>query len=91
LWRGRRGAFLQSNAEARLARRTIRTPGEPLSEFRKDHVTWSSELKFRGESYGWEAMILREGELSISRRFLLRSQAMAWADAERADIEKGWR
>jgi hypothetical protein len=72
-------------------RRTTRTPCEPLWEFRKDHVTWSAELKFHGESYGWEALILRAGELSISRRFLLRSHAVAWAESEQADIEKGWR
>ena len=29
-------------------------PTEPSWELRKDHVTWSAELRFHGESYGWE-------------------------------------
>jgi hypothetical protein len=46
---------------ARLPRR-----GEPLWELRKDHVTWSCELRFEGESWGCEAQILREGELHMA-------------------------
>jgi hypothetical protein len=53
------------------------------------HVVSGTEVS--RESYGWEALILRAGELSISRRFLLRSHAVAWAESEQADIEKGWR
>jgi hypothetical protein len=34
---------------------------ERLWEIRKDHVTSSADLRFHGESYGWEAMILRDG------------------------------
>jgi hypothetical protein len=62
---------------------------EPLWELRKDHVTWSGELRFQGESYEWEAMILREGELSISQRFVMKEHAIQWAESERANIEKG--
>jgi hypothetical protein len=38
-------------------------------EIRKDHVTWRCDLRFHGESYAWEAMILRDGDLAISQRF----------------------
>jgi hypothetical protein len=48
---------------------------------------WSCELRFHGESYGWEAQLLREGELVIGHRFLLRQLAEAWADTERQILE----
>jgi hypothetical protein len=57
---------------------------------RKDHVTWTCDLRFHGESYGWEAMILRDGELFFSCRFVLKAVAAQWAEGERRDIEKGW-
>jgi hypothetical protein len=41
------------------------------------------------ESYGWEAQILREGELVIGQRFVLREMAQAWAEAERQILKKG--
>jgi hypothetical protein len=52
-------------------------------------VTWSCELRFHGESCGWEAQILREGELVIGRRFDLRRQAVQWAEVERQILETG--
>jgi hypothetical protein len=61
-----------------------------LWTLRRDHVDWSCELLFRGESYGWEARILRAGEMFISQRFLLRAHADAWVAEQRADIERGW-
>ena len=51
-------------------------PGEPIWELRHDRVTWSCELRFHGESCGWEAQILREGELVIGRGFDLRRHAV---------------
>ena len=62
-------------------------PGEPIWTLRANHVTWSCEFCFRGESYGWEARILREGVLGIGHRFLLRRLAEAWADTERRILE----
>jgi len=47
-------------------------------------VTWSAEPFFRGEGYGWEAQILRNGQLTIGRRFLLKAEAVNWAEAEKA-------
>jgi hypothetical protein len=63
-------------------------PGEPLWSVRKGDVTWSAELRFNGE-YGVEAQILRNGELVIGRRFLLKEQAIRWAEAERQHRERG--
>lgn len=54
--------------------------GEPIWELRRNHVTWSCERRFYAESWGWEAQILREGELVIGHRFLLRRLAEAWAE-----------
>ena len=60
----------------------------PLWEFRKDHITWSAELRFHGELWDWDAYILRNGDFSISRRFDLKALAVQWAELERADIEQ---
>jgi hypothetical protein len=60
-----------------------------LWTLRKDHVTWTCELKFHGESYGWEAQVFRETDFRIGRRFLLKADTIGWADAERQYREKG--
>jgi hypothetical protein len=62
-------------------------PAEAVWSIRKDHVTWSCELRFHGESVGWEAQILRDGDLSIARTFILRDLAMGWAKNERDRLE----
>ena len=41
------------------------------------------------KSYGWEAMIFRDADLRIGRRFILREEAIGWAESERKDLEKG--
>ena len=64
---------------------------ERLWEVRKDHVTWSGDLRFHGESYGWEAMILRDGELAISQRFVLKAAAIGWTEVQRGEIQRGWK
>jgi hypothetical protein len=46
-------------------------------------VTWSGELRYHGE-YGVEAQILRNGELSMGRRFMLKEEAVRWAEEEKA-------
>jgi hypothetical protein len=35
-------------------------------------------------------MILRDGDLFVSRRFALKEAAIGWANEQRGDIEKGW-
>jgi hypothetical protein len=49
----------------------------------KGDVTWSAELFFRGAGVGWEAQILRDGDLVIARTFMLRDVAVGWAKNER--------
>jgi hypothetical protein len=66
-------------------------PRETLWILRHDHVDWSCELVFRGESYGWEARVVSNGELFASRRFILRGLAEQWAGEMRRDVERGWR
>jgi hypothetical protein len=80
-------AFYRPNRPPRPPRQP--TPGEPLWELRQDHVTWSCELSCHGESYRWEAQILRDGELFIGQRFVLRQMAEAWAEEERKVLERG--
>jgi S1-C subfamily serine protease len=67
----------------------VSTPGEEIWRTHVVHVWWSCELRFHGESYGWEAQILRDGGLVMGRRFLLRELAVNWAMSERASIERG--
>ena len=55
---------------------------------RKGNVTWSAELRFHGESVGWEAQILRDGELVIGRTFMLKELAVGWAEQERKHIKR---
>lgn len=66
--------------------------GDPLWTMRAGGVSWSAELRFHGESYGWEAQILRDGELVIGRRFDTRALAVRWAEIERsALVADNWR
>jgi hypothetical protein len=62
---------------------------ERLWEISKDHVTWSADLRFQGESYGWEAFTLRNGELSRGQLFVGKKDAIAWAEYQRVDIANG--
>ena len=78
-------AFYRPNHPG-LARRQP-TAGEPIWSFRQEHVTWSCELRFHGESWGWEAQILREGELVIGRRFDTKALAEQSAELEKQAIE----
>jgi hypothetical protein len=54
---------------------------------RRANVTWSCELRFHGESVRWEAQILRDGDLSLARTFILRDLAVGWAKNERDRLE----
>ncbi len=49
------------------------------------------ELRFHGESYGWECQCLTDGELAYGRRFVLRALALEEAEAQRARLQQaGW-
>ena len=61
-------------------------PGELLFEFVRasDRAPMSVELRFHGETYGWEAQILERGELFVSHgAFVTRGLAVQWAEQER--------
>jgi hypothetical protein len=54
-----------------------------------DRAPMSCELRFNGESYGWEAQFSERGELLCSRgRFVTRPLAVQWAEIVRADFER---
>jgi hypothetical protein len=60
---------------------------ELLFEFVRasDRAPMSCELRFNGESYGWEAVFYERGELLISHGgFVTRALAVQWAEGERA-------
>jgi len=63
-------------------------PGEPLFEFvRATDRRWIVvELRFNGESYGWEAQLLEDGiDLFVAHgQFPTRALAVQWAEVERA-------
>jgi hypothetical protein len=66
------------------------TPGEPLFSFQTaDKRHYTSELRFHGESYGWEAQFLEGGELRYGRMFMLREEVIWWAEGERRELEAG--
>ena len=73
---------------ARVAR-----PGERLFEFLRgggsDRAPMTCELRFNGESYGWEAQFFERGELWYAHgAFVTRALAMQWAEEERKAIER---
>jgi hypothetical protein len=65
-------------------------PGEAIWTVTHDHIGWSCELRFEGESYGWDARIFRAGDFFGSHRFILRAAAERWANEWKQLIEKGW-
>jgi hypothetical protein len=80
--------FYSPNTNPPTAR--VRRSGEVLWTLTKNHVFWSCELRFHGESVGWEAQILRDGDLVMARTFQLHDVMVGWAESERVDIERGW-
>jgi len=66
-------------------------PGEPVWTLRNGGRLAECELRFHGESYGWEAQFFRDGEFFSGRRFDLKAQALQWAELERQALEQeGW-
>jgi hypothetical protein len=50
------------------------------------------ELRFHGESYGWESQFRERGELFYSRGgFMTRALAVQWAAEERKAMERNTR
>lgn len=76
-----------------------RTPKPPRQAKPGAHV-WSlfkpgrridCELRFHGESYGWECQCLEDSGLRYGQRFVLRAEALDEAEAQRRHlIGEGW-
>jgi hypothetical protein len=64
-------------------------PGEPLFTFVRaaDRAPMACELRFHGESYGWEAQFYERGEILIGRRFHTKGLAIQWAEEEKKALE----
>ena len=64
---------------------------EPLWSLWVAGVTWSCQLVFHGESYGWEAQILHNGELFAAHgAFVTKAAAVQWGQEQRRGAEKGF-
>jgi hypothetical protein len=65
--------------------------GELLFEFVRvsDRAPMTCELRFHGESWGWEAQFFERGEFLIGRRFNTRAMAVQWAEEERKTLGHG--
>lgn len=64
-------------------------PGELIFEFLRgsDRAPMSCELRFNGESYGWEVQFFEHGDFLFARgAFITRAAAIAWAKCERHDM-----
>ena len=74
-----------------LAPPRVRKPGERLFEFVRasDRAPMSCELRFHGESYGWEVQFFERGDFLCGHgTFVLRAQAVQWAEAEWKELEQ---
>lgn len=66
-------------------------PGELVWSLQKAERRVDCELRFHGESYGWECQCLHEGVLAYGRRFPLRAHALQEAEAQRRRLlGEGW-
>ena len=64
---------------------------EHVWSLRKNGKQVDCELRFHGESYGWECQCLRDGELEYGRRFVLREHVLAEAEGQRQRLmREGW-
>jgi hypothetical protein len=67
------------------------TPGEHVWSLRKNGKRIDCELRFHGESYGWEVQCLHDGVLAYGQRFILHEHAVAEAEPQRQRLAKeGW-
>lgn len=81
--------FYSPNAKPALPRE--RKPGEHVWTLQKAGRHVDCELRFHGESYGWECQCLYDGDLAYGRRFLLHADALGEAEAHRQRlIGEGW-
>jgi hypothetical protein len=65
--------------------------GEHVWSLRKNGRQVDCELRFHGESYGWECQCLYNGDLGYGRRFVLRADALEEAESQRRRLlNEGW-
>jgi hypothetical protein len=76
---------------SRLPSRRVPRPDELLFEFVRisDRAQFRCELRYRGDFWGVEAEVFKQGCLLIARRFETKALAMRWAELERQQIENG--
>ena len=66
-------------------------PAERVWSLHKNGRDVDCELRFHGESYGWECQCLHNGDLAYGRRFTLRAHALEEAEAHRQRLlALGW-
>jgi hypothetical protein len=66
-------------------------PSERVWSLHKNGREVDCELRFHGESYGWECQCLHDGDLAYGRRFPLRAHALEEAEAHRQRLlALGW-
>lgn len=66
-------------------------PGERIWTLQKNGRQVACELRFHGESYGWESQFLYDSVLVYGQRFVLRAGALAEAEAQHTRlIDEGW-
>ena len=66
-------------------------PGTHVWTVRKNGRHVECELRFHGESYGWECQCLYDGELAYGRRFARHDLALDEAEAQRQRLlGEGW-
>ena len=66
-------------------------PGEHVWTLRKNGRQIDCELRFHGESYGWESQCLHDGVLAYGRRHVLKAGAMREAEEHRMHlVGEGW-
>ena len=65
--------------------------GEHIWTLRRNGRRVDCELRFHGESYGWECQCLHDGELAYGQRYVLHQAALEEAEAQRQRlITAGW-
>ena len=65
--------------------------GEQIWSLRKNGRQNDCELRFHGESYGWEVQWLHDGVLAYGQRYVLKDGALREAEAQRAHLmSDGW-
>jgi hypothetical protein len=64
---------------------------EPLWSVRLNHVTWSCELRFHGETLRAGSAMRRAGELFAARgAVVVKGDAIRWAEEQRQGAERGF-